>query len=36
MTSLAAEGFAVTMADAVGAVIAAAEGVWGPIETWPR
>ena len=32
MTSLAAEGFAVTMADAVGAVIAAAEGVWGPIE----
>ena len=30
MTSLAAEGFVVTMAEAVDAVIAAARGVWGP------
>ena len=32
MTSLAAEGFAVTMAEAVDAVLDAARAVWGPIE----
>ncbi len=32
MTSLAAEGFPVTMAEAVDAVVAAARGVWGPID----
>jgi lipoyl synthase len=32
MTSLAAEGFAVSMAEAVDAVLTAARGVWGPID----
>jgi lipoic acid synthetase len=32
MTSLAAEGIVVTMADAVDAVLVAARGVWGPID----
>ena len=32
MTSLAAEGVAVTMAEAVDAVVTAARGVWGPID----
>jgi len=32
MTSLAAEGFSATMAEAVDAVITAARGVWGPMD----
>jgi len=32
MTSLAAEGFSVTMAEAVDAVLTAASGVWGPMD----
>ena len=32
MTSLAAEGFAITMAEAVDAVLDAARKIWGPIE----
>jgi lipoic acid synthetase len=32
MTSLAAEGFSITMAEAVDAVLIAASGVWGPMD----
>lgn len=32
MTSLAAEGFSVTMAEAVDAVLTAAGGIWGPMD----